>query len=367
MIGSDALVALLRNSQGVPTLSVYIDGRMHDPAMRTRWRTELQHALDAVRPSVPDSEHAAFASALKHLERELTRFDGAVGAPGYVAFVNGDGVLAAELVAAAMPTVAMWGHSAQVTPYVKALAYERPVFAVVAESREARLYQWLAGELTMLEVIEATDHRQEGEAPHRARTANDGGGHRNVRGATGADELQRLHDAEINRLVHNVVASLSQRAGTTGSVVVSGAKDVAPKILHGLPKQLADRSMELHGIGGRSTPAEIREAVGDAAAQLRQARDAKLVAALVERAHKHARARIGLEAVASAIDSGSVGELLLTEAAWSLHPEQVEGVVAGALLHGGVVELVEGDAATTLDAEGGGVGALLRFEAMVAR
>lgn len=364
MISSDALVALLRDSQGVPTLSVYVDGRMHDPAMRVRWRTELQHALDAAVPSVPAAEHAAFAKALTHLEKELTRFDGAIGAPGFVAFVTEKGVLAAELVAATMPTVAIWGHSAQVTPYVKALAYERPVFAVIAESREARLYRWLGGELTALDVLEAAEHRQEGE---RARTANEGGGHRNVRGATGADELQRLHDAEVNRLVHDVVARVTQRAGTTGWVVLSGAKDIAPKILHALPKQFADRALELHGLGGRSSAAEIRAAVDDGATQLRNARDARLVAELVERAHKHARARIGLEAVASAIDSGAVGELLLTEAAWSLHPREVEGVVAGTLLHGGVVELVEGAAAKTLDAEGGGVGALLRFEAMVAR
>jgi stalled ribosome rescue protein Dom34 len=82
----------------------------------------------------------------------------------------------------------------------------------------------------------------------------------------------------------------------------------------------------------------------------------------VERAHaKTVRATVGLETTRSAIEMGAVEELLLTQAAWAKHPGEVEGVVSGTLMQGGLVEHVDGDAARTLDAEGGGIGALLRF------
>ncbi len=363
MLGSDALVTLVRESHDVVTLSVYIDGRVSDPVMRTRWRTELQNALDVVRAGVPDLEREPFLICETRLEQVLSRFDGAIGSPGFVAFVTPDQVRFAEPVATPMPTIAFWSRGARVAPYVRALEHERPVLAVIGGSREVRLYRWHVGSLQRLDSITARDVREDSEAPDRARTGSDAGGHRNVRGATGADDAQRVHDEVVHRLVNETVERVVQLAGGSGWVVLGGAKDIVPRVLTALPRQVAERTLVHPGMKTKATIADIRAAVEEGAARLRHAREQRLVSELVERAHKNARATVGLGPTRSAIELGAVEELLLTAAAWAAHPSEVEQVVSGTLMQGGVVEHVDGDAARTLDAQGGGVGALLRFPA----
>jgi hypothetical protein len=361
MLGTDALVALVRESHDMVTLSVYIDGRVTDPAMKTRWRTELQNALDVARSGVPTLEREAFLVCETRLEQALGQFDGAIGAPGFVAFVTPDQVRFAERVATPMPTIAFWTRGARVAPYVRALEHERPVVAVIAGTREARLYRWHTGTLSRLETVVARDARVDGEIPDRSRDSGDSGGFRGVRGATGADELKRLQDAELARLIADVVERVSEHAGNSGWVVIGGTKDVVPRLLTALPRALAERTLVHPGMGSKATLVAIREAVQDGAARLRHAREQRLVSELVERLHKSARATIGLGDTESALAHGAVEELLLTHGAWMAHPGEVERVISGTLMQGGLVEHVDGEAARTLDAEGGGIGALLRF------
>lgn len=364
MLGTDALVSLVRDAHDVVTLSVYVDGRVADPAMRTRWRTELQNALDAARVEVPPLEREAFLICETRLESVLSRFDGAIGAPGFVAFITPDQVRFAAAVATPMPTAAFWSRGARVAPYVRALEHERPVLAIVGGSREVRLYKWHTGALERLPSVFAHDVKSEFEAPDRARTANSAsGGHRNVRGATAADELRRLQEEAMARLVSDTVSRVGDVVGASGWVVLGGAKDVVPRVLAALPRSVAERTLVHPGLRSKATVPLIRAAVEDGAARLRHAREQQLVAELVERAHKNARATIGLAPTRSAIELGAVEELLLTPAAWAAHPADVERVVSGTLLQGGVVAQLDGEAARTLDAQGGGVGALLRFPA----
>jgi hypothetical protein len=363
MLGTDALVTLVRESHDVVTLSVYIDGRVSDPVMRTRWRTELQNALDTVRAGVPPIEREAFLICETRLEQVLSRFDGAIGSPGFVAFVTPDQVRFAEPVATPMPTIAFWSRGARVAPYVRALEHERPVLAVVGGSRETRFYRWHIGTLQRLDPVLAHDVKAEFEVPDRARTGSASGGHRNVRGATGADEMRRLQEESMARLVADTVDRIVHVTGQTGWVVLGGTKDVVPRVLTALPRGIAERTLVHPGLKAKATRTDIRDAVADGASRLRDAREQRLVSELVERAHKNARATVGLDPTRSAIELGAVEELLLTPSAWAAHPAEVEAVVSGTLLQGGIVEQVDGEAARTLDAEGGGVGALLRFPA----
>lgn len=363
MLSTDALVALVRESHDVVTLSVSIDGRVSDPVMRTRWRTEMQNALDAVRGSVPPLEREAFLLCETRLEQVLSQFDGAIGAPGFIAFVTPDRVRFAERVGTPMPTAAFWSRGARVAPYVRALEHERPVLAVIGGSREVRLYQSHLGTLERLEAVLARDVRGDGEAPDRARTASDVGGHRNVRGATGADDMRRVQEASVQRLVSDTVERIVEHAGNSGWVVLGGAKDIVPRLLTALPRGIAERTLVHPGMRSKATLADIRTAVDEGGARLRQAREQRLVSELVERAHKNTRATVGLVSTRVAIELGAVEELLVTASAWAEHPREVEQVISGTLLQGGIVEHVEGAAARQLDAEAGGVGALLRFAA----
>ncbi len=364
MLGSDALVNLVRETHDMVTLSVYIDGRVSDPAMRNRWRTELQNALDAVRSGVPPLERQPFLVCTTRLEQALSRIDGAIGAPGFVAFITPDQVRFAEAVSTPMPTIAFWSRGARVAPYVRALENERPVIAVISGSREARLYRWHTGSLTRLEAVVIREARDE-DAPDRHRSTGDSAGHRNGRGSSTADDVRRVHEAQLHRLINDSCDRAVHYAGNNGWIVLGGAKDVVPRLLSALPKAAAERTLVYPGMGSKATIAEIREAVQDGAARLRHAREQRLVSELVERAHakQNPRATVGFETTRSAIELGAVEELLLTQRAWALHPGEVESVVSGTLMQGGLVEHVDGEAARTLDAEGDGIGALLRFPA----
>jgi hypothetical protein len=363
MLSTDALVTLVRESHDIVTLSVSIDGRVSDPAMRTRWRTELQNALDTARAGVPPLEREAFLLCETRLEQVLSQFDGAIGAPGFIAFVTPDQVRFAERVGTPMPTAAFWSRGARVAPYVRALEHERPVLAVIGGSREVRLYRSHLGTLERLEAVLARDARVDGEAPDRARTASDAGGHRNVRGATAADDIRRVQEASLHRLISDTVARITELAGESGWVVLGGAKDVVPRLLTALPRTIAERTLVHPGMRSKATLAEIRRAVHDGGTRLREAREQRLVSELVERAHHSSRATVGLNRTKVAIELGAVEELLVTATAWAEHPREVEQVISGTLLQGGIVEHVEGSAARQLDAEAGGVGALLRFAA----
>jgi hypothetical protein len=364
MLGTDALAALVRDTHDVLTLSVYIDGRVSDPAMRTRWRTELENALDVVRAAVPPLEREPLLLCETRLEQVLARFDGAIGAPGFVAFITPDQVRFAEPLATAMPTIAFWSRGVRVAPYVRALEHERPVVAAVGGSREVRLYKWHTGALERLAPVLAHDVKAEFEAPDRARTASSAaGGHRNVRGVTAADELRRLEDESRARLVAETVARLVDAAGASGWVVLGGARDVVSRVLSGLPRGVAERTLVHPGLRSKATVPDVRAAVEEGAGQLRRAREQRRVSELVERAHQNARATMGLVPTRAAIELGAVEELLLTPRAWAAHPAEVEQVVSGALRQGGAVEQLDGEAARLLDVEGGGVGALLRFPA----
>jgi len=363
MLSTDALVALVRESHDVATLSVFIDGRVSDPVMRTRWRTELQSALNAARTSVPPLEREAFLLCETRLEKVFLQFDGAIGAPGFIAFVTPDRVRFAERVGTPMPTAAFWSRGARVAPYVRALEHERPVLAVIGGSREVRLYRSHLGTLERLEPVTAHDARADGEAPDRARTANDAGGHRNVRGATAADDLARVQESSTQRLVADTVERVVSLAGQTGWVVLGGAKDMVPRLLTALPRAVAERTLVHPGLRSKATVADIRTAVHEGGARLRGAREQRLVSELVVRANANARATLGLVTTRAAIALGAVETLLVTASAWAEHPRDVEQVISGTLLQGGAVEHVEGDAARELDAVADGVGALLRFAA----
>ena len=360
MLGTDALVNLVRESHDVVTLSVYIDGRVSDPAMRTRWRTELQNALDVARAGVPPLEREPFLVCTTRLEQALSQFDGAIGAPGFVAFITPDQVRFAEPVATPMPTIAFWSRGARVAPYVRALEHERPVIAVIAGSREARIYRWHTGTLSRLEAVVAGNVGD--ESPSRSRSSGDSAGNHNARGSSAADDVRRVQEAQVQRLVADACERVVHHAGNSGWIVIGGAKDIVPRLLTALPKAAAERTLVHPGMGSKATIAEIRAAVTEGASRLRHAREQRLVSELVERAHaKTVRATVGLETTRSAIEMGAVEELLLTQAAWAKHPGEVERVVSGTLMQGGLVEHVDGDAARTLDAEGDGIGALLRF------
>src|SRR5690606_31747783 len=87
------LQELRRDLADTRVLSVYLDTRVTDPAMRDTWRASLQNSIRSARASVTDEEdRARFDRAAEHLRDPQHPPGGAWGAPGWVAFATEDGV-----------------------------------------------------------------------------------------------------------------------------------------------------------------------------------------------------------------------------------------------------------------------------------
>lgn len=94
---------------------------------------------------------------------------------------------------------------------------------------------------------------------------------------------------------------------------------------------------------------------------LRRERDAVIVDDVLARYADAGHATVGLAPTMYALGAGAVQELLLTQRFIAERPASAETAVRQAFAKDALVEVVSGAGAERLDAEGGGIGARLRF------
>ena len=83
---------LVRELSDTKVLSVYLDTRVKDPAMRAAWRPALTNVLRNLGDSLSGDDHAEFVRAAMRLEQTLLPEDGAWGAPGWMALATANKV-----------------------------------------------------------------------------------------------------------------------------------------------------------------------------------------------------------------------------------------------------------------------------------
>ena len=92
MLTPPELYQLLRELADTRVLSVYLDTRATDPAMRNAWRPTLLAGLRAARARIADDgERDTFDRAAALLDDPFPAPGGLWGAPGWVAFVTAEG------------------------------------------------------------------------------------------------------------------------------------------------------------------------------------------------------------------------------------------------------------------------------------
>jgi hypothetical protein len=362
MLTYTELGALERELSATRVLSVYLNGEATDPAQRRNWRTELENGLSRAREScrgAPHIEREAFARSVEHLQAALAPVTGAIGAPGWLAFVTATGVRHAESLPVAVATSVSWGDGPRVAPYALALPQHRPVAIAVVDTRQARLFVFRDGALATNEVLHVAEA---GEAPTRARGGHPGseGFHAGVRGVTGADESDRTQRAALRRHASLVAEHLSSLAERDGLLLIGGTPHAAEAVLDALSPRLRRHASTPESLGFSATPAEIVAVARSAASAARQADQLALVGALVREATPDGWGRVGLEGVRDAIENGRARQLVLSRRFLESHPDESEAVVRSALTHRATIDVVDGPAGERLE-EGGGVAARLRF------
>ena len=175
MLSHDEVVRLQQDIGKRKVLSVYLNAEETDPAERRAWRVRLNGRVKELEEELaarPAEEQDAARSALALLGRELASFSGLLPERGWVGFATADRVWYAGSSPAPMPDLVRWEGGAHVAPYVRALKQSRPVTAVVADRRHARIFRYLQGELREEAVLRSDAARAESASAGSSKRAS---------------------------------------------------------------------------------------------------------------------------------------------------------------------------------------------------
>ena len=360
MLTYQELAALERTLRDERVLSVYVDGRVSDPAARDHWRRRVDDELRALRTAVGASrdERDALERAAAHLLERLPPDGGAVGAPGWVGFVTADGVAHGAALPVPMRPRAAWSVGPRVAPYLGALKQLLPVIVAVADSVRTRLYRYRGGTLETLDTVRTERHDR---SPSHMGSMPRVGFHTGTRGAAGVDEAERRRLTALGHAASDVAERLVALAGADGWIVIGGTPEAARMVRRALPAALSPRVATPAALHDGASEAEVARAAEAGASALWEARTLAAVTDVLDRAGEAGRGVAGLEATRHALARRAVQTVLFTHAFLERDADAAEAVARDALAQHAAAEEVTGAAAERLDREGGGIAARLRY------
>ncbi|MGQ0640902.1 MAG: baeRF10 domain-containing protein [Gemmatimonadaceae bacterium] len=364
MLTYQELVALAQSLRDQRVLSVYLDGSVADPKDKHVWRLELDHQLKSIRQNIHGTSHSErelFEDCVRHLDKLLADFHGALGAPGWAGFITGDSAPCAELLPVPMPTLASWRKGVRIAPYVRALKQNRPVIVLVADTRDATMYKYVHG---TLEHIADAHARVVTDEPTHMSNAPRPGFHPGVRGTPGKDESQREVVVASKRMIADVAERAVKAAGNDGWILAGGIPEVASHVVGAIAERASDRVRQLASLDIHASEAQIATAAQKGASALRDDFDAQRIAAMIDREQATGLAAFGHAAAERALQQKRVRELYITHRFLEEHTRHAEDAVRDALDQGATVEEVERGAAERLDKHGG-IAARLRYRLTV--
>lgn len=352
-----SLSHLLRDQR---VLSVYLDGSSENPASRGAWRVQLDNSLKDVRrwlEGSPHQERDAFERCVALLDAQLRGFQGAVGSPGWVAFITANGVSDAEALPAPAPTLAVWSTGICMTPYMRVLKQTRTVVVLLADARKVRLYKYATGILQPAQTLHA---RAVTEPPSHMGDAPRLGFHAGTRGTTGHDAAQHALQKGTDRMVAEATRRSIEMAGNDGWMVVGGIPQVSAQLLIALERTAPQRVLRLEGLDIHATEAQVTAAAQEGASELRDRMDLRHVLEITGDAEDEATVTRRPADTRQALEQGRVRELYFTREYAENHLAEAEAAVRSAIAQGALVEEVSRAVAQRLD-EFGGIGARLRY------
>lgn len=361
MLTATELQRLGQEHAGTKVLSVYLDTGVTDPAMRNAWRATLVTALREARAQITsDAERDDFDRAAALLEDPSPAPGGVWGAPGWVAFVTGEGRLHVDDLPVEPSPLVVWADGPVISPYLRALKQHRPVIVALVASDSARLYRYAWRQVEVLDERATAQEEPSGAeritAPATRATSTPA-----ARGAVATEEAQRRRHAAFQHLAAWLSERIGELAGDSGWILLGGTPEWSRLAGEALPRQLAGRMLVSTTLDHDAHTDEIAQAAESAATELRAAEGRLLVDQIVEESGGHGRAAAGVSAVQQALGAHAVDVLLLSPEFVRAHDEDAEQMVRAALASGADVEVPSGSAAERLDQAAGGIAARLRF------
>lgn len=360
MLTHDELVDLYRNLRERSVLSVYLDGKATDFAERKAWRRRLEQQLTEARKRVngEDGEEDAFNRALVRIQDSLANFDNFLPDRGWVGFATAEELVHASPVRVPMPDLVRWESGIRVAPYVRALKQERLVVTVLLDSRRARIFEYRGGILGEKEDLTAETFLGDLTDINVSKRPS---AHSGVRGKTATDAAQNFLGVGSERMIKKLADRVTERAGTEAHLVLGGTLEAVAHLRDHLPQGVRERTIERPALRLEMSDAEVRDALEQAASELNQALQEKLLGDVVDRARAGGRGAIGVEPVEKALKEARVDTLLLSRGFIRANPDFADHLVGAAFEQHAEVEELSTEAGYRLDIEGEGVAARLRY------
>lgn len=359
MLDRADLVRLYRDLRDRPVLSVYLDVDQHDPAQRRAWRTRLEReaSLEARRVADEGGDVEAFEAAFQHIDAAL-QDSGFVHGRGWVAFATPDGLAYHESLPVPMPDLVRWEDGIRAAPYIRGLKRLRRIAVLIGDKRRVRLFDLRGSELheepSLVADQDVGDLSDVGIRKSGSRRSG-------VRGETATDQAQRFLEQSSERLWKEAVERLADLAGDEGFVVVGGTPETTGRLESLLPDRLRGRSETATSLHIEMSASEVKEAVEEVASVLNKRLQGDLVSGVIDQARSGGKGVLGRDETVTALREMRVDTLLLSRAFLREDPELADRCVGTALAQDAEVEEVSGPGAERLDAEGGGMGARLRY------
>jgi peptide subunit release factor 1 (eRF1) len=232
------------------------------------------------------------------------------------------------------------------------------VVLVLADRQRARVLVYRAGEVEEPEdLIADTFMGDLSDVGVRKRGVKVSG----VRGETSTDQAQRILEVSSERMWKALGESVAERAAPDGWIALGGPAETVGRLAAYLPEKVRDRVIERSSLHLGMSLAEAREAAEDAASEMSRRLQARFVDEVVDAARSGGKGALGRESTVKALREMRVDRLLLTRSFRESDPDLADRCVGTALLQDADIEEVAGEGAERLEAEGGGVGARLRY------
>lgn len=357
MLSREKLVELYRELQQEKVLSIYLDGEGRDPGKRDLWRKELEKEVEHARTRL-DSDEDAFQESLSRLMELVDDFEAFVPDEGWVGFATPDQVWYSESVPVPMPTLVRWEEGIRVAPYVRGLKQSRLVVTVLLDSRRARIFRYHDGELFEPEALRADTFMGDLSDVNVSKRASNATG---TRGETGTDAAQRYLEVSSERMLNQLMETVSGMLGNEGYLILGGTPEMVSKAAGQVPKSLAERVAQRPSMHVEMSHAEVRDAVERTASEISRKQQAALVDEVVNQAHANGKACLGPEATQRALQERRVDTLLLARSFVEGDPDLADHCAGTAFEQQAAVEEISGDADQRLMSEGQGIGARLRY------
>jgi len=327
-----------------PVLSLYLDLRSSDRGrdnFEPFLRNELAERVATFAESGPERE--SLNRDVEKVRNHVVELDSALNGMAVFSCSGADFFEAIPLLVAPLDGHHVHiGDQAHLYPLARLIDQYPRYLAVLADTHSARIFVFAANALEKLDHVEGVKTKR-----HKV------GGWSQARYQRHVDNFRAQHAKEVADVVSRIA-----REESIDQIVIAGDEVIVPLLRAELPKDIAERVIDVVKLGIRAPQREVLETTIAALRHKDAETDRERVDELIGAYRGNGLGVAGLAKTRKAFELGQVDEVLLPGNADQIGREAADELVARASQTSATVRIIE-DA--SLLAPLGGVGAFLRF------